>query len=131
MVGRMRWRDEMQTMLDEYGQLRTRLAALRDTLAALTATATSADGTVTVTVGPQGGLVGLTIAPAAAAGSRRLADRILATSAQASASVSVLAREAMRDAVPDRMLFLLDGGAGPSEPAWLDPAALARPEIWR
>jgi len=102
MVCRMRtdWQAQVETMLDEYGRLRARLASLRDTLTGLTATATSADGTVTATVGPQGRLVGLTIDPGSTPHADRLAERIVATVAAASTLVAKRAREVVADGVP-------------------------------
>jgi DNA-binding protein YbaB len=94
------WQAQVETMLDEYGRLRDRLASLRGALASLTTTVTSTDGTVTATVGPQGRLVRLTIDPASAPGADRLAGRIVATVAEASARADRRVHEVVAEFVP-------------------------------
>ena len=52
---------ELAAMFEEYRSTRARMAALADELTTMTATARSADGTVTATVGPRGELCDLSI----------------------------------------------------------------------
>jgi len=77
MVGLMRtdMRVQIESMLDEYKVLTNRLERVRADVGSVTATARSADGCATATVGPQGELVRLTIDQAAA---RRLDGATLA-----------------------------------------------------
>jgi DNA-binding protein YbaB len=94
------WQAQIETMLDEYGRLRDRLASLRGALASLTTTITSADGTVTATVGPQGRLVGLILDPSSTPYADRLADRIVATVAEASARADGRVQEVVAEFMP-------------------------------
>jgi len=128
MVCRMRtdWQAQVETMLDEYGRLRARLASVHDALTALTATATSVDGMVTATVGPQGRLVGLTIDPASTPHAHRLAEKILATAGEASTRAAQRAHEIVAECVPSRIRAMIpDDLAGL---AVVDPTDLSRQE---
>jgi DNA-binding protein YbaB len=99
MVGRMpgQMRAELETMLDEYRSLLTRLDRLKAEVAALTATARSSDGCVTATVNAHGELAGLTIDPALA---RRLDLSALTTRIlQAAGAAAVEVRQRTSAAV--------------------------------
>jgi DNA-binding protein YbaB len=106
-------RTEMQTrlgqMLEEYQAARSRLGTLSAELAAITATARSADRTVTATVNPQGELVELTIDPVLGArlDLKTVSARILEASGLAATQVREQVRGTMRDALPDNLRNLV------------------------
>jgi DNA-binding protein YbaB len=98
-------RAEIETMLTEYRDMRTRLLTLSSELAALTATAHSADGVVRATVNPHGNLVSLDIDERAVQrrGLAALVPSILEATGRASTEVRARARTAMRDFLPTWM----------------------------
>jgi DNA-binding protein YbaB len=106
-------RTEMQArlgqMLEEYQATRSRLGTLSAELAAITATARSADRTVTATVNPPGELVELTIDPVLGArlDLKMLSARILEASGLAATQVREQVRGTMRGALPDNLRNLV------------------------
>lgn len=105
-------RAQVEDLLADYRRSRDQLASVHQRLASISESATSPDGLVTATVGPNGTLTDLTIADAAYRLLRPadLAKVILATTSAAADRVAKLATEAML----------------PVLPAGTDPAALLR-----
>jgi len=87
------WLADYRRRIDD---LRGRAEAAQAEIAGLTATATSPDGAVVVTVGGAGELTGLTFGPAAEAlGRERLAEQVVSTVAAAVAEASRRTGEAL------------------------------------
>lgn len=93
------------SMVEEYQQTRARLAALNDELTSLTASAQSADHSVTVTVGPQGELVHLMVDPVRGArlDLKTLSGRILEASDLAATEVRERLRERLLAGLPESL----------------------------
>lgn len=130
-------RTEMQaqiaTMLDEYRSARSRLSTLSAELAALTASASTPDRSVTATVNAQGELVALTIDPVLG---RRLdvkvlSARILAASGLAATRVRAQLRSAMHDGLPEHLRNLVgpDGVVAVQRLMPDDPTDLLRRDL--
>ena len=115
-------RVEIEAMLNEYRDMRARLVTLTSELAALTATAHSADGVVRATVNPHGNLVSLHIDERAVQrrGMAGLVPSILEATGRASTEVRAKARTAMRDFLPSWMGDVLPAD-GPVDVAALLP----------
>jgi DNA-binding protein YbaB len=95
-------RAEIQSMLNEYRDMRARMVSLTSELAALTATASSADGIVTATVNPHGEMVALSIDERIVrrTGLAPLVPSILEATGRASREVRARARGALQDFLP-------------------------------
>jgi DNA-binding protein YbaB len=95
-------RAQVEEMLAGYRRSREQLGAVQRKLATLRASATSEDGLVTVTVGPQGQLHELVIVDSAYRKLRphELAATIVALSEAASAAMSRAAGEALAPVLP-------------------------------
>lgn len=101
---------DLEAMRLQAAEARTRLENIRDgyaelqqKLAAVTASATSDDGLVTATVGPQGRLIGVEIDPRIyrRPDSRRLAETITATIQAAAGEAAEKVTELCRPFFPD------------------------------
>lgn len=110
------WVQDYRRRLDEIGR---RAATAQAALAELTATATSRDGAVTVTVAPSGALQRLALGERAEALSRvQLAEAVLATARAAHADAAARAAEAVAPLVGERsaaMDFLRSQLAAPED----------------
>ncbi len=100
---------QMGSMLAEYRAMTARVETLASELAAMTATASTSDHSVTATVSPQGELVHLRIDSALAArfDTRTLVARILEASGAAAAVVRQQLRDKMRDLMPAHLRDLV------------------------
>jgi DNA-binding protein YbaB len=98
-------RAELETLIDEYRSMTQRLAQMNEEMAGRLATARSADGSVTATVGPHGELVQLSIDPVLSArlDSRVLSARVLEASALAHADLRDQLRSAVVEFLPERL----------------------------
>lgn len=98
-------RAEIESMLNEYRDMRARLASLTSEVAALSATAQSSDGVVTATVNPHGEMVALHIDDRAVRrmGIAPLIPSILEAAARASSDVRAQVRAALRGFLPEWM----------------------------
>jgi DNA-binding protein YbaB len=98
-------RARIGSMVEEYQATRARLAALNEELTSMTASARSADHTVTATVGPQGELVHLAIDPVRAErlDLKALSGRILEASGLAAAEVRERLRERLLAGLPESL----------------------------
>jgi len=98
--------EDHRTRADElvagYRRSREQLAAVQAALAAVTATAASSDGSVTATVGPQGRLAELTLAPDAYGRHRprELAEMIVEVTARAAATAAARAQDILAPVLP-------------------------------
>jgi DNA-binding protein YbaB len=92
----------LTAIVEEYQSTRRRLTALNAELMALTASARSADRSVTATVGPQGELVHLAVDPELGArlDLKSLSNRILEAAALATAAVREQLRERLVAGLP-------------------------------
>jgi len=119
-------------LLEDYQATRKRLAALNAELTAMTASARSADRSVTATVGPQGELVHLAIDPTLGArlDLKTLAGRILEASGLAAAQVRERLREALRAGLPANLRDVVgpDGTVDVQHLLPADPTDLLRRE---
>lgn len=106
-------RTQIDTLMDDYRAVVAGLDGLTADVAALTATARSADRCVTATVGPRGELVQLTIDPVLAAriDTTTLAGRVVEATTRAAAVVRERVRTTICDALPGylRDLVAADG----------------------
>jgi DNA-binding protein YbaB len=107
---REQWQSHIDEMLQQYRQMRDRLGALQQEVAALSATARSPDGLVTATVGAQGQVVGLRIDPEALRrlDAAALAGQIVATAGVAAGAVRERAGETLKGFVPPRFKDAID-----------------------
>jgi DNA-binding protein YbaB len=82
---RPEWQAHIDELLEQYRTMRDRLGETQRQIAAVQATAESADGMIQVTVGPHGELVDLTLRPGIyrTPDSNALAAQILATTREA------------------------------------------------
>ena len=126
-------RAEIETMLKEYRDMRARLVTLTSELAAMTATAHSADGVVRATVSPHGNLVDLQIDERAVQrrGMTALVPSILEATGRASTEVRAKARTAMRQFLPDWMADVLRADGTVDVMAALPPDPVQRPGAGR
>lgn len=114
-------RARVDELLAEYRRSRDHLATVHQQLTAITASASSADGSVTATVGPRGTLTGLSITDEAYRTYRpdELAVQIMRAAAAASASALADASEVIAPALPPgsdpEALLLGTGDLAPGE----------------
>lgn len=114
-------RARVDELLAEYRRSRDHLATVHQQLTAITASASSADGSVTATVGPRGTLTGLSITDEAYRTYRpdELAVQIMRAAAAASASALADASEVIAPALPSgsdpEALLLGTGDLAPGE----------------
>lgn len=120
------WLKEMQESMDE----RTRKAEqLREQLTAASATVSSSDGSVTLTLNPNGGLANISFGPRACdLGPAKLGSLIMTTVAQAQREVSRHVTAAFEEFDPNATAtmeailgdipFDLDDDPEPATPAW-------------
>jgi DNA-binding protein YbaB len=101
-----------EAMLASFEHLRDGLADFQQRMMAVTASAVSDDGLVTVTVGPAGQLVSLTLDPRIYRhpDSRRLAQTITETAQRASADARAQMTELRSSLMPAEDLFTQAGG---------------------
>ncbi|MGH3432682.1 MAG: YbaB/EbfC family nucleoid-associated protein [Thermocrispum sp.] len=126
------YRARVEDLLAEYRRSREQLAEVHHQLGKITASAGSADGSVTATVGPRGTLTGLTITDEAY---RRyqpaeLAAQILKATAAASASALAETSAALAPVLPsgtDPEAVLL--GTGDLSAAELRPEPVPQPAV--
>jgi hypothetical protein len=134
MVGRVQaeWQAHMETMLDEYGRLRERLAGLRSALANLTETVGSADGSVRVTVDHGGRLLSLDLDPADGHGQSagELSARIVAAADLAAQRVANRTRTLIGEMLPARYADMVAGDADPADLIHGDPSDPGDPAWW-
>ena len=114
-------RAQVDELLADYRRSREQLRSVHEELAALSETARSADGTVTVTVGAQGTLNDLALSHTAYERYRpdQLAAVVLRLSAQAATSVAARAQETLTPVLPsgtDPAAVWDEDGAG----SWLE-----------
>ncbi len=106
-------RAQLEEMLGEYRAMMARLDRMKADVAAMTGTARSPDGSVTVTVGPRGDLLDVALDPSRARklDLKALAARIVETAGLAATRVDEQVRAEVCDAIPDRLrnLFGPDG----------------------
>lgn len=112
------WQEHIDQLLKEYNRQRANLQRMQETMASLEATVTAADGMITVTVGPQGNLVGLELDPRVyrRLSSTELAEAILAATQEATARLGDQRREAMAPMLPEGGLLGQITGDGPIDP---------------
>jgi DNA-binding protein YbaB len=105
---------QLESMLDEYRRARSRAQRLGAEMAALTATARSADGSVTATVGPQGDLRDLRIDADVARrlDLKTLTSRVLEASALAADQARAEVSRTVAGAMPPHLRQLMDPGGG-------------------
>lgn len=108
---------QVEALLADYRRSRDQLTSVRHELASVRATASSADGLVTASAGPHGGLLELTIADAAYTRYRpaELSAVIVRTTAEAAKQAAEKASQVLAPVLPagsDPALFLPD----PPEP---------------
>jgi DNA-binding protein YbaB len=121
-------RAQVEDLLADYRRSRDQLASVHQRLASISESATSPDGLVTATVGPNGELTDLTIADAAYRQLRPadLAKVILATTSAAADRVAKLATEVILPVLPaDTDPAALLRGTADLAPAELVPPAPA------
>jgi DNA-binding protein YbaB len=121
---------ELASLLEDYRRTRSRIDRLSADVAALTATARSADGSVTATVGRHGELCDLRIDPELARrlDLKTLTSRILEASGLAAGQARDQLGRTVAAAMPAHLRHLV-GPSGEVDPAALLPAdvqALAR-----
>jgi DNA-binding protein YbaB len=123
---------QISSMLDEYRAMRSRMEAMSAELAAMTATAWSADRSVRATVSPQGELVRLRIDPALAAkyDLASLTGRILEASALAAAQIRVQLREKLQQLLPAQLRHLVGPDGTVSLGGLLPPDPDQLSQIW-
>ncbi|HVV13185.1 YbaB/EbfC family nucleoid-associated protein [Amycolatopsis sp.] len=117
-------RAQVDELLADYRRSREHLASVQRELAAIKASASDAEGLVTVTVGPRGTLIGLVIAPGAY---RRyqpaeLSEQIVRATGEATARALTAAGQVLAPALPagtDPQALLL--GTGDLEPTEIAP----------
>lgn len=124
------YRARVDDLLAEYRRSRETLADVHHRLAAVSASASSSDGSVTATVGPRGTLTALTITDEAYRRHQpaELAALIVKTTAAASASALADASAVLAPALPsgtDPAALLL--GTGDLAPAELRPEPVPQP----
>lgn len=124
------YRARVDELLAEYRRSREQLAEVHHQLAAISASASTADGSVTATVGPRGTLTGLTISDEAYRKFKpaELAAQIVRATAVASASALADASAVLAPVLPagtDPEAVLL--GTGDLAPAELRPEPV--PEV--
>jgi DNA-binding protein YbaB len=122
------YRAQVDELLAGYRRSREHLATVHQQLAAISASASSDDGSVTATVGPRGTLTGLTITDEAYRTYRpsELAAQIMRATAAASAAALADASEVIAPALPpdtDPQAVLL--GTGDLAPRELQPEPAA------
>lgn len=121
------YRARVDELLAEHRRSREHLATVHQQLAAISASASSDDGSVTATVGPRGTLTGLTITDDAYRTYQpsELAAQILRATAAASAAALADASEVIAPALPPdtdpQAVLLGTGDLAPREP---EPAAV-------
>jgi DNA-binding protein YbaB len=110
---------QLAAMVEEYRSTRARMAGLSAQLGALTATARSADGSVTATVGPRGELCDLSIDAQVARrlDLKTLTSRILEASGLAAERARDEVGRAVAQALPSHLQPLV-------RPGGVDPGAL-------
>lgn len=101
---RPEWQAHIDELLEEYGRKRAQLKDLQEQMASVQATVTTEDEMITVTVGPQGRLIGLEFNPRAYRkySTAELADAVLAAVQEATAQVGDQMRSAMQPMLPDQ-----------------------------
>lgn len=99
---RLEWQAHIDEMLQQYREIRDRLGDAQRQITELTATASSEDGMVTVTVDHQGDLVELQLNPRVyrVLDSATLSETIVATTKRATADVRQRAKELMAPLLP-------------------------------
>jgi DNA-binding protein YbaB len=116
---------QISSMLDEYRAMRSRMEAMSAELAAMTATAWSADRSVSATVSPHGELIRLRIDPTLAAkyDLAGLTGRILEASGLAAIQIRAQLQEKTRQLLPAQLRHLIGpdgavslGGLLPEDP---------------
>jgi DNA-binding protein YbaB len=123
---------QISSMLDEYRAMRARMEAVTAELAAMTATARSADRSVTATVNPHGELVHLSIDPVLAAkfDLNGLTGRILEAAGLAAVQIRGQLRVKMQQLLPAHLRHLVgpDGAVSLTGLLPEDPTRLGR--VW-
>ncbi len=119
-------RAELAEMMEGLDRQQQGLIGLQERLAGLSATATSSDETVTVTVDGRGQLSGLELAPYATRQwePKALAGRILATTREAVEKVTAQAAELVGPALPAGLSFE-QAMRGELDPTQLLPEAMS------
>jgi DNA-binding protein YbaB len=126
------YRAQVDELLADYRRSREHLATFQRQLAAITATASSADGLVTATVGPRGTLTGLQIGDAAYRRYRpaELAEQIVRATAAATVEALAGAADVLAPALPhgsDPQALLF--GTADLDPAQIVPAPPRPPAV--
>lgn len=100
---RPEWQAHIDELLGEYGRKRAQLKDLQEQMASAQATVTTEDEMITVTVGPQGRLIGLEFNPRAYRkySTSELAEAVLAVAQEAAAQVGDQMRSALAPMLPD------------------------------
>jgi DNA-binding protein YbaB len=122
-------RARLEHLLTEYDQMRGNLAQLRQRLAAAEGEAMSQDGSVRVTVGPQGQLRALEITPRAYRhlSPSELAAEIVRLADEATTKVREQLQEVMAPFLPAGVSYA-DAASGTVDPATLAPSRPLTPE---
>lgn len=118
---RLEWQAHIDEMLQQYRQIRDRLGDAQRQVSELTATASSEDGMVTVTVDHQGDLVELQLNPRVyrVLDYLTLSETIVETTKRAVSEVRQQAKDLMTPLLPPNT-----GSADPTDPAGGDLMAL-------
>ncbi len=122
--------DQVEELLADYRRTREQLAEVHRSLLAIKESATSADGLITATVGPQGNLIGLLVADAAYQRYRaaELAQEIVRTVGAAAGRAAARANDTLRPVLPaDADPAALLAGRADLRPAELVPESPPTP----
>jgi DNA-binding protein YbaB len=111
---RPEWQAHIDELLQEYRKKRADLKKLQEEMASMEATITTAEDMVTVTVGPQGRLVGLEFNPRVyrKLSPSELAEAVLAAVQEATAQVGDQVRAAMDPLAPTSASYGKVAGQG-------------------
>jgi DNA-binding protein YbaB len=122
-------RAQVEELLADYRRGREQLAAVQRGLAAVSGSATSPDGTVTATVGPQGALTGLVLNENAYRRHRpdQLAELVVRTASEAAAKAAESAYRTLAPVLP----AATDPAAVLRGTADLRPEEIAPPQVPR
>lgn len=127
-------RARMEQLLGEYDSVRANLARLRSRLAEVEGSARSADGTIELTVGPQGALRNLRIDPRAyrKLSPTELADEIVRLSGEAAGDARRRLADVMAPFLPPGVAYdqVADGTADPADWAPRQPLTPATFDDW-